>query len=605
MVLALGSVLGFGPCLARHCHRYCFIPLASCGKRAWKYTLFFAQPLSHSRTVFLFVLSRTASAKAASAKAASAKAASTAHRWLAQPQQNSSVQNSSDQRDASGATSKTLETIPSPPPSPSSAPSPSEAVDAKGSNELGHEDGHTGTVSQGFHEFLHDLMSGDRDNFSGGPGEFNQLKTSKIKQALSALSVGSMAGISCPWSVAICINFFSRAIIDAIKQALFFYGDMISVAFDLILIMTSFQYLGTVLFSFAPGALSFDINSPVRLIFSSFPGILPPIPGLDHLLLDVLLPSLYPGLEWLIALPSIFLNIPVMAQCRGMYGALSFVLYMLTVVPLTWFIEFDWMTRLKLHPGFREPPWKANRDICSPPKITHIPKFTRRIVDAMKRFESRPRGLCEQVCLRFCANREQEQSDHTTEMLEKEVTSKLKDMDSVDMVLGGLYKPVHFCALNTLGKALWNRSCGLKWRKIGDEKPSAGEELTNEGLESSLASKTEFTKEQWAAFGITALRMDHFIKSGASYFRPADRCSAFDFKMLLRGILKRRLSTMIKRHTGGKTPWFGKDIDEDIDEDIDKDLEQAWEIVAVEDEPSPEKFIVSVVVYLVNANAGS
>ena len=36
----------------------------------------------------------------------------------------------------------------------------------------------------------------------------------------------------------------------------------------------------------------------------------------------------------------------------------------------------------------------------------------------------------------------------------------------------------------------------------------------------ALKEKTEFSAEEWAAFGITALRLDHCIKSGNSYFRP-------------------------------------------------------------------------------------
>ena len=68
---------------------------------------------------------------------------------------------------------------------------------------------------------------------------------------------------------------------------------------------------------------------------------------------------------------------------------------------------------------------------------------------------------------------------------------------------------------------------GLKWRNIGNEKPSKGEELTNaadlaSALASTTKSMTEFTQEQWDAFGISALRIDHFIKSGKSYFQPAE-----------------------------------------------------------------------------------
>jgi hypothetical protein len=63
---------------------------------------------------------------------------------------------------------------------------------------------------------------------------------------------------------------------------------------------------------------------------------------------------------------------------------------------------------------------------------------------------------------------------------------------------------------------------GFKWRKVGDEKPSQGEELINERLAAALEKSTEFTRTEWEAFDITGLRTDHFVKSGASYFQPAD-----------------------------------------------------------------------------------
>jgi hypothetical protein len=64
----------------------------------------------------------------------------------------------------------------------------------------------------------------------------------------------------------------------------------------------------------------------------------------------------------------------------------------------------------------------------------------------------------------------------------------------------------------------------LRGRKVGDEKPSQGDELSNERLAVALETSTEFTRTEWEAFGITGLRTDHFIKSksGASYFQPAD-----------------------------------------------------------------------------------
>ena len=61
----------------------------------------------------------------------------------------------------------------------------------------------------------------------------------------------------------------------------------------------------------------------------------------------------------------------------------------------------------------------------------------------------------------------------------------------------------------------------LVWEADGVAKPPSGQELTNKKLSQALESKTQFTQDEWNKFGITGLRADHFIKSGASYFRPA------------------------------------------------------------------------------------
>ena len=61
---------------------------------------------------------------------------------------------------------------------------------------------------------------------------------------------------------------------------------------------------------------------------------------------------------------------------------------------------------------------------------------------------------------------------------------------------------------------------GRKWRDV--KKPEEGAELSNAALADALKEKTEFSTEEWAAFGITALHLDHFIKSGNSYYKPFD-----------------------------------------------------------------------------------
>ena len=73
-----------------------------------------------------------------------------------------------------------------------------------------------------------------------------------------------------------------------------------------------------------------------------------------------------------------------------------------------------------------------------------------------------------------------------------------------------------------------NRASGMRWRKTDPTKPVAGAEIVDERLASSLAGKAEVRGEksiseaEWVALGIEDLRLDHFVKVGALYFRPVD-----------------------------------------------------------------------------------
>ena len=60
---------------------------------------------------------------------------------------------------------------------------------------------------------------------------------------------------------------------------------------------------------------------------------------------------------------------------------------------------------------------------------------------------------------------------------------------------------------------------GLVWQDV-HEQPESGVELTSTELAAALATKTEFTPEEWAAFGIGNLQLDHFIKAGDTYYQP-------------------------------------------------------------------------------------
>jgi hypothetical protein len=78
---------------------------------------------------------------------------------------------------------------------------------------------------------------------------------------------------------------------------------------------------------------------------------------------------------------------------------------------------------------------------------------------------------------------------------------------------------------------------GLKWRKVGNEKPLEGKELTNVSLAEALEEQTEFNQAEWKGFRITDLRADDFIKSGTSYFQPVEcREDLANLNYILKGV---------------------------------------------------------------------
>lgn len=83
------------------------------------------------------------------------------------------------------------------------------------------------------------------------------------------------------------------------------------------------------------------------------------------------------------------------------------------------------------------------------------------------------------------------------------------------------------------------RPTGLKWQRIGAVAPKQARVLTNPNLSAALSERTmaqavaqrrqnqprpaaEFTREEWAAFGVEDLRVDDYVWCGNSYFQPAD-----------------------------------------------------------------------------------
>ena len=80
-----------------------------------------------------------------------------------------------------------------------------------------------------------------------------------------------------------------------------------------------------------------------------------------------------------------------------------------------------------------------------------------------------------------------------------------------------------------------SKSCalGLKWKVTGVYEPRRGCLLRNRRLARALTTRTEFTQEEWQAFGISDLRSDHYIKVGDAYFKPDGRdASVTDAKMV-------------------------------------------------------------------------
>ena len=76
-------------------------------------------------------------------------------------------------------------------------------------------------------------------------------------------------------------------------------------------------------------------------------------------------------------------------------------------------------------------------------------------------------------------------------------------------------------------KESFARAFGLRWRSIGTERPLHGKTLTHAKLAESLEYKIEFTRAEWAAFGISGLRVDHYIESMIAgrpcFFQPVER----------------------------------------------------------------------------------
>ena len=61
---------------------------------------------------------------------------------------------------------------------------------------------------------------------------------------------------------------------------------------------------------------------------------------------------------------------------------------------------------------------------------------------------------------------------------------------------------------------------------------SSAQMLENAGLAEALTRQTEFTQQEWDAFGIGSLRMSHVVKAGGAYYRPAGTEERKDMRVL-------------------------------------------------------------------------
>lgn len=92
---------------------------------------------------------------------------------------------------------------------------------------------------------------------------------------------------------------------------------------------------------------------------------------------------------------------------------------------------------------------------------------------------------------------------------------------------------------------------GLKWKLLEIfEEPANFYPLDNEALAHALSLQTEFTQQEWDDFGVKDLRMQHCIKSGDSYFKPAESALASALVQLAAAQNALRESEAINRCVG-------------------------------------------------------
>ena len=62
---------------------------------------------------------------------------------------------------------------------------------------------------------------------------------------------------------------------------------------------------------------------------------------------------------------------------------------------------------------------------------------------------------------------------------------------------------------------------GLRWAKVGAERPKTGSEIKNEALAAALRKKHVFSKDEWEKLNVKTLPHDCYIKVADYYLKPA------------------------------------------------------------------------------------
>eukprot|EP00966_Prymnesium_polylepis_P040240 933840-Prymnesium_polylepis.1 len=84
-----------------------------------------------------------------------------------------------------------------------------------------------------------------------------------------------------------------------------------------------------------------------------------------------------------------------------------------------------------------------------------------------------------------------------------------------------------------------HRPSGLSWRKVDAQHAVSGQRVVNDKLAAALATRTEFTQDEWKEFDVHDLRVDSYVKSGDAYFQPQHKRQLLEVVALTEGPARR------------------------------------------------------------------